>query len=455
MKYILFLPLLFSLLFLSCRKEDNITTDPNAKLTFNTDTVLFDTVFTSIGSATINFKVYNLNKRNVEIERIFLAGGGSSKFRVNVDGEPVLSTGPAILEAGDSMYVFVDVNIDPDNSLNPFIIKDSLVFLTNGNMQDVKLVAWGQNAHFFRSTAIGCDTTWTEGLPIVIYDSVLVKAGCKLTIREGTKIYAHNNAGIYVRGVLEVRGTLDNPVIFQGDRLEDYYSEVPGQWLGILLLPTGEQHSFEHAEIKNGSIGITAGFNPYNDTLFLNASGLSVKNCIIQNMTGYGILAVASTVEAENVLINNCGRNAFITNYGGNYSFTHCTFANYNFVFNRREPSVIIATDPDVRGTIVEARFVNCIIDGSLDDEVELVDHNVADFDVNFDHCLIKTLNTGQFAGSNLFNLDPGFVDAFEYDYHLDTASPAIDAGKDAGIQTDLEGKLRDQQPDIGAYEFN
>ncbi len=57
--YLLFSLCLFGLFMLSCNKDDEIDNDPGIKLGFSQDTILFDTVFTTIGSATQTFKVYN------------------------------------------------------------------------------------------------------------------------------------------------------------------------------------------------------------------------------------------------------------------------------------------------------------------------------------------------------------------------------------------------------------
>ena len=69
----------------SCKK-DVLNTD--GALTFSVDTVLFDTVFTTIGSATRQFKIYNPSNNEVNISSIMLAGGQQSKYRINVDGIP-------------------------------------------------------------------------------------------------------------------------------------------------------------------------------------------------------------------------------------------------------------------------------------------------------------------------------------------------------------------------------
>ena len=72
------------------------------------------------------------------------------------------------IEANDSVYVFVQVNVDPNAANLPFIIRDSIQVSYNGNNRLVQLEAWGQNAHFFRNKEITANETWNNDLPYVI-----------------------------------------------------------------------------------------------------------------------------------------------------------------------------------------------------------------------------------------------------------------------------------------------
>jgi len=54
---------------------------------------------------------------------------------------------------------------------------------------------------------------------------------------------------------------------------------------------------------------------------------------------------------------------------------------------------------------------------------------------------------------NNILNLDPKFMDVRDFDFRLDTLSPAKDKGQELMIMKDLDGNLRDNLPDIGAYE--
>ena len=210
---------LFATAIVTGCKKDRIITDSSARLEFSVDTIVFDTVFTTVGSTTHQLRVYNRNKLSIVISSIRIAGGSGSQFRMNVDGLPGNSFTEIEIPGKDSIYIFIEVTIDPSSGFLPFIVKDSIVFETNGNIQDVDLVAWGQDAHFFNGKIL-CDMTWVNDKPYVIYNSILVDSGCTLTIEPGVLVYSHTNSAIYVNGTLIVNGSNNEPVVFQGDRTE-------------------------------------------------------------------------------------------------------------------------------------------------------------------------------------------------------------------------------------------
>jgi hypothetical protein len=69
-----------------CMKDDELNTDPAFMLGFSTDTVVFDTVFTSVGSSMRSLVIRNTGGNKINISRISLARGKSSPFRLNIDG---------------------------------------------------------------------------------------------------------------------------------------------------------------------------------------------------------------------------------------------------------------------------------------------------------------------------------------------------------------------------------
>ena len=141
------------IILFSCRREDEINDDASARLNFSTDSITFDTVFTTIGSVTKNIRVYNPYKETIVISSIRLNGGNQSTFRINVDGAPGPYHENVEIAPEDSMFIFVEATVDPNIQTNPFIIEDFIEFNTNGNRQNINLVAWGQNAIYFTPTS--------------------------------------------------------------------------------------------------------------------------------------------------------------------------------------------------------------------------------------------------------------------------------------------------------------
>ena len=233
-------------LLVGCQ-ADRLTDDPTCRLAFSKDTVLFDTVFTTIGSSTQTLMVVNPNKNALRIERVALASG--RYFRVNVNGEPLDGTSSTSQEAavtiagGDSLFVFIRATIDPQDSNSPVFIRDTLLFGLPQGIQQVILEAYGQDVVLIRSakkrTEYARDFVFKHDKPYLIYDSVLI--GGKTTIEAGATLYMHQGAAIFALGDVEAVGTLNQPVTLRGDRLDRLFDSVPyryaaGMWDGLYLL---------------------------------------------------------------------------------------------------------------------------------------------------------------------------------------------------------------------------
>lgn len=457
---------LFSIYFgaSGCRR-DQLDEDTDAQLSFSRDTVVFDTVFTTVGSATRHFKIYNHSSKAVRISSVGLAGGSASPFRMNVDGTPCVSTGDILLRGGDSMYVFVDVTINPNNSNNPLMIEDSIVFVTNGNQQRVILNAVGQDAYFHYYETLGCGDVWTNDKPHVIYGYALVPSCCMLTIQPGTRVHVHKNGILAVDScaTLSVQGSAADPVVFQGDRLEPDYADEPGQWNFIWLSSLSKDNVIDWAVIKNANVGVLC------DTMGGSANPtLRISNTKIQNMALAGIFGRGTWLEGDNLSVSNCAQYCAALAYGGKYKFRHCSFGNYWDIDTRSEPAVLLnnwykdMNDNPIRRDLVQADFHNCIIYGAIENELEL-DSNVVSgvqFNYLFNHCILKTtVNTSSAAHfQSILTGDPQFRDGVAGDLRIWSSSPAIEAA-DAlfMLPADLENFPRPYgaQPDIGAYEWH
>ncbi|MBN3034439.1 MAG: hypothetical protein JW861_02570 [Bacteroidales bacterium] len=473
---------------LSCRRDDPVAEGPGYMLMFSADTVIFDTLFTTIGSTTRILKVFNTHDKKLKVSRIFLAGGVQSPYRVNIDGAAATVLTDIEIEARDSIFIFIRVTVDPLQQDNPLIVKDSLLFETNGNVQDIDLVAWGQDAHYFIGTSMlpgfrfpysiianeNESVTWINDKPYVIYGYGVVDSAGSLIIESGVNVHFHHNSGLWVYrgGTLVVSGTLEEPVIFQGDRLEMEYKELPGQWDRIWINEGGE-NSFQNAIVKNGFIGIQAEVISPDNTLPVS---LRLENTVIRNMSRWGLFTIAYRVEAGNCVFFNCAENTLFLSTGGYYDFRHCTVANFWNFSIRQNPmftlsNYIVIEDAGGNpvtylGSLENAYFGNCIFFGNLEEEILLAKDPAVGFNYRFDHCLLKTtmeMNDQQHFINCLRNQDPLFLDPYTNKLEPDTLSPVIDAG-DLQVITgspipvvfDLKGnnRISDQGPDLGAYEY-
>ena len=122
--------LLFSILLIggltgSCKKSSGLS---QSNVTFSVDTLLFDTVFTTLGTTTQQFKIYNPDAKTVIIQEVELMGGKTSPFRLNVDGASGIKFDNLSIEGKDSLYAFVDVKLNVNNQSLPLVVEDSIRF---------------------------------------------------------------------------------------------------------------------------------------------------------------------------------------------------------------------------------------------------------------------------------------------------------------------------------------
>ncbi len=464
------------------------------ELQFSLDTLTFDTVFTTIGSATRSFKVINASNQAITISRVTLGKGAASNFRLNVDGVPTQTFVENVeIPAEDSIYIFAEVTVDPNSDQSPFVITDEVRFDFNGNEQIVTLEAWGQNAIYLGSKGglgvLDCSSNpvWTSDLPYVVYGILFLEGGT-LTLDKGTRVHLHGSlinadSFFYNDGIifvledasLKIKGTLDEPVVIEGDRLEGDFDEIPGQWAGILLGAGSVGNSFDYAEIKNSIVGVRV------DSL----AELDIRNSIIHNTLSSNLLGYhAGSIRAENCLFySSSGGNNVQLEFGGDYDFRHCTMASYSSVRNISHSSSVLRMSnfrctstllgcPDYIINPMKADFYNCIIYGSRPNEISISEKEEGSgfFNYTLDHCLIKLDSMETFnvpilniCESCVVNKDPEFVNIHQLNYQLDTLSPAATMGKSGLIsifgtgiiEKDIIGNNRNtSSPSVGCYEY-
>jgi hypothetical protein len=468
-----------TLFFFACQKE-SYNDDPDVILDFSLDTVFFDTVFASLGSVTQSFTVHNHSKEKIKISSIRLAGGSSSYYRMNADGQAAFEITDVEIGGNDSMYVFCRVTIDPTDERSPFVVSDSIIFETNGNIQDVDLVAWGQNANYiladtyiqgypkFKIIAHENETTrWTADRPYVVYGFAVVDSTGMLVIERGTKVHFHQNSGLWVYkgGTIKAKGSVDAPIIFQGDRLEEFYKDLAGQWDRIWINEGSINNEIDYAIIRNGFIGLQL------ETLQGQMGNeMILSNTRIENMSGYGILTRFYNMTAFNNVVVNCGQYLAAFTWGGIYDVCQCTFANYWSTSVRVTPSIVINNYAEDDSLVVypfdfRGYFGNNIFDGRNEEELLILSDPGAEFTYQFDHCLLKTLSDVSDQSKYttcITNEDSLYIDYLAGNYQPDTLSPLIDKGSPSVITESffdlgrdiIESTREKNLPDIGAYEF-
>ena len=485
-RYLPFLAVATLLLAHACTLEEDFITDSGTELTFSTDTVMFDTVFTEVGSATQSFVVYNPFDRPIEIASVRIESDPGGRFFLNVDGTSGREVTNTFLPPEDSIYVFVEVTVDPDQDLSasPFVFSGQVIIEATDVEQVVHLEAFGQNANYIPSSRLRgnfglltCDLgeiVWDDPKPYVLYGSLLVDS-CTLTLPPGTRLYVHGglvanaelfpdnpifNDGIIIvqnRGVLNVEGTADNPVVIASDRLEERFARTPGQYSGIRLGFGSGPHNISHARIRHGVIGVFAD----------SVAELHIDHTEFAYTAGAGIIGYQADITATNVISHSNGGGALQAIKGGSYQLDYCTFVNYG----SQNPAVGLTNGFEVSQqnfitAPLDASIRNSIIYGSLRDELALVnfDDNTA-LDYRIDRSILRSTElprqrddfTENCTGCFFPPVDSAlFANVVADTFLLDTLSVAEGRARPLpGITTDLLGRERDPEtPDIGAYEY-
>jgi len=494
-KYLLFFALVYFLFQVTACKKDQFITTSGAGLEFSLDTLTFDTVFTNLGTATHRFKVYNPHDQIIRINNVFLGGGEPSDFNINIDGFSGVSSSDIEIPAKDSIYIFANVFIDPNDG--DAIRMDSVMFETDGGgTQKVMLYAYGWNANYigkvgfatiFSDTAV----TLTNNMPYIFMGTIAFVSNSCLTILGGTEIYMFGGptsrpgerAKIYIGDNSCIRsnvgGNLNNPVVIKTHRLEEDYQLIPFHHNGIELSPRSRDNIIHGTIIRNAVDGI------FVDSFSVNGSPkLELKNSKIYNVDRSAVLARGSYITMTNTVLANSNQFNFIGIRGGAYNFRNCTFINVGAGLVGRSEAVLsfrdyeVAIDPTTGDKTFpksqgEAYFTNCIIYGNKNEEVEMLslDEPAIDFYYEFNNCLMKVDTFSQNMINCVTNQDPIFLDEDNFDYKIDSVdSPANNAGLSSSINipsswrvlpglpslaapsNDIIGTSRETIPAIGAY---
>lgn len=465
----------FIICIFSCKEKWN--NDPDANLKFSTHLVTFDTIFTSVSSITRQLKVYNPYRTPIKTD-IALIGGNASYYSININGQSAVTLKNVEIAAKDSIFILIKVNIPPNGANTPMLLSDTLTFFTNGNRQNVELLAFGQDANFIIPNAVyagsihgkivaheGETITWTKEKPYVIYGYAIVDSNATLIIEPGTQIYLHKGAGIwaYKGACILADGTISEPIIFQGDRKEEWYQKDFSQWDRIWLCESDKNHIFNYTIITNAYIGIQA------ETLDEGMGNqLILTNSILKKSEMYCLFTRGYNISAANNIIVDAKQYCIYLSAGGNYYFANNTISDKN-AGEHNIPAIWTSNYNTVQTTLGNIRYygdthiqlVNNIIYGNDDNEIYTEYCKEADFNLQINNCLVKikksrldSLNLTY--NSLLLDLDPQFSDPAldNYDFTLKSSSPCKGAGKFIyDITTDFAGNSRNNPPSIGAFE--
>lgn len=512
------LTLLILIFWSSCRNDFEFSPS-TGQLEFSKDTVYLDTVFANIGSSTYNLKVYNSSDDDILIPSIKLGEGYDSNYRMNIDGLEGISNGTdesfgKVFEniemlANDSLFIFIETTFNTDNDpipSNEFLYTDAIEFDTGNNLQKVELVTLIKDAVFIypekdsegiiETLTLTIDgeqvetelkgryllpeeLTFTNEKPYVIYGFAAVPENETLTVEAGSRVHFHAESGLFVtqNASLHVNGEfsldqelMENEVIFESDRLEPLFADVPGQWGTIQLLEGSVNNIINYATIKNAKVGIISDGNQ--DEI---NNKLTITNSQIYNSSNFGILGRATSIKAENLVINNSGLASFAGTIGGKYNFTHCTITNYWNNSFRQFPSVLLnnfLVDADNNVTIndlTEANFNNCIIYGNDNPELLIEKEDGTEFNFKFTNCLMRfddsfnNFNQPEYDFTNsalyencIFNELPDFLNTETNQLIIGEESAAINQGNSVfsnQVPVDILNTSRTASPDIGAYQ--
>lgn len=380
-------------LFVACKDDDNFSSNGGLRLTFQTDTLQMDTVFSKTPSATYAFWVYNQNDDGIRLQSVRLGKKNQTGFRVNVDGsylDNALGSQVSDLEIrrNDSILVFVELTSVETAQPDPKLIEDDLIFsLESGVEQKVNLRAWSWDAVKMYDVVVEGEQTIESATPIIIYGGITVPEGRRLNLRNST-LYFHDGAGIECYGDLIIENC-----VLRGDRLDrmfDYlpYDHVSGQWKGIHLYETAMTARLSHTEIRNAENALVLDSAAIDETQVR----LGMGGCIIHNAEGYGLKSVNSNIYISECQFTNTLKDCVLI-VGGIADINYCTMAQfYPFSAERGAALRFVNYEGDNDIPLLKLRCEGIILTGYESDVLMgSVRDSIAAFEYQFVNSLLRT----------------------------------------------------------------
>ena len=472
-RYTLLIILVALLGFNACNDEAQYTSSTSNVLSFQTDSIHFDTLFSGMPSPTKSFWVYNHSEQSIKCTNIRLQRGNQTGFRVNVDGvylgkKQGYQASDIEIRKEDSLRVYVEVT-SPKNYLHaPKLVEDQLLFtLESGIVQKLNLQVYSLDAVVLNNLHVLKDTTIASNSPIVVNGTIKVDSAATLTIQAGTTLYFEHGSGIDVYGRLVIEGTADKNVTLRGNRLDKMFAYLPydrlsGQWQGVHYYNSSFDNTLTYVDIHGPFDAITIdSTNVARQTLYIEAS--TIHNC-----QGYGLHSTHAQWSAVNTIFSNTLHDCVFVD-GGKASLFSCSLCQfYPFDANRGVALHFSAT----HSPILNLYCTNTLITGYNNNEVmRTLGKSPNDLQFSFISCLLRTpkeltadsirfkdvifehIQDTLVAGSKNFRKVD--TDSLKYDFRLSKLSLSLNkAKKDLSPKADRLGNQRDNTPDIGAYEY-
>lgn len=451
-------------IFLACRKDEISFDYPTQRLSISADTVVLDTVYNQMRSSTHLVKIFNIENKDIKIPKIYLGQRENSQYKINVDGKAGHHFTNIPLRSKDSLFVFIEI---APNIKSPEIVAEDHIYIESGlAQQKITLLSVIQDAEFFISPKdnpkiINNDTNWDKSKVKIILGELQLAEGKTLNIHPETKVYFMQNSGLKINknATLNISGDLGKEVILRGHRNEPRYDTIPKNWNGIVL-EEGSKLNINYAKIFGGTTG-----------LYLSQATAKIKNTILHTFQDYGIFAINTKMDAENLVINNTGISNIGIVKGGIYNVLHSTLANFWSISAYQKPTVISAQNEWITSngkreyTDLTLNLKNSIAYTKYDDAIKLTPSSKSLFRYTFENSLIKhSANSGYAWEGNssiinsIKNLNPLFINTFisKMNLSLKENSPAKGKGNSSTAQQiplDIKKVNRTSTPNIGAYQ--
>ncbi|RMH72763.1 MAG: right-handed parallel beta-helix repeat-containing protein, partial [Gemmatimonadetes bacterium] len=210
----------------------------------------------------------------------------------------------------------------------------------------VLVILLGGTSGTFAQTQINShiteSTTWTlSGSPYILMTNIQVQSGATLTVDPGVEILFNGNYYLDIRGVLDVNGTEDQPVLFSGNG-SNYWQYV--QFYGA----ESSASTVDYATFERG------GRSGYGN-VYAYQSSPTFTNCTFQDSYYYGLyFNQNSAPELTDCIIQNNGNPTTASGLylvsGSDATVTNCQFIN-NAAYG------ILSNDVNAIPTIIGSTF--------------------------------------------------------------------------------------------------